>query len=136
MTTTCNKEKLFAAAAALAVGATPAVLFGGAGTSLAGPVPNPSSPGNGTIHVQYTLNPLGLTANILDNKNPPGVTERCHYHSVGTGLTPPIPFDADAFPNGPNVWGSLFIPTMPMGGTWKVTITCDHGGTFTYDATY
>jgi hypothetical protein len=132
---TTYKKKLFAAASAFVAGATPAALFAGAGTGHADALPNPSQNFNGTITVVYTLAPFGLSAVISDNKNPVGVTERCHYHSVGTGGTAPIPFDADTFPNGAE-FSSLFIPTMQLGGTWDVTVSCDHGGQFNYKVTW
>jgi hypothetical protein len=79
--------------------AASALLMLGAGTAHALPNYGFNSP-DGKLFVHYARTAGGLTAVIADFGNPPGQTERCHYHSVGTGATPAIPFDADAFPNG------------------------------------
>jgi hypothetical protein len=127
------KKELLALAAGLAAGMTPAVLFLGAGIGHADA--EPEFQANAHMVVQYSTNPFGLNATIWDGLNPAGVTERCHYHSSGTGQTPPLPFDADAFPNGTEP-ASLFIPGMQLGGTWNVTVTCDHSGPFNFNETY
>ena len=113
--------------------AAPALLMVGAGTAHA--LPGGRFSPDLAMSIYYAGNPFGLTAIIKDSKNPAGQTERCHYHSVGTGATPALPFDAYAFPNGRDN-ASLLIPGIQLGGTWNVTVTCDHGGSFSFDATY
>ena len=114
-----------------ATAAAPAVLFFGAGTAQAlNPV------GNGHIFVSYDTGPLGLIANIRDAWNPAFQTETCSYQSVGTGLTPPIPFYGSAFVNGPANAGAVVIPGIPTGATWNVTVNCPHGGNFSFPETY
>ncbi|MBV9091527.1 MAG: hypothetical protein JO044_16755 [Mycobacteriaceae bacterium] len=130
---TSMKRLASAVGIAAAAVATPAVLLAGAGTAQADASPIANS--NGKVEVIYASNPFGLNASILDATNPANVTERCHYHSNGTGITPADPFDADVFPNGPTPV-NLFIPGIQTGGTWTVTVSCDSGGAFNFPETY
>lgn len=116
----------------LGAAAAPAFLLIAAATAHADA--DPTAQHNGTIFVWYTSNPAGLTAKIEDEGNRSG-TERCHYHAVGIDGTPPLPYDADAFPTG-RAQASLFIPSIRLGGHWAVTVTCDNGGTFNFEETY
>jgi hypothetical protein len=132
MNTTIN-TKLVASAlgAAAAAVAVPAALFFGAGTAQA---LNPAS--NGHLFVTYSTDPLGLVANIRDTWNKVGETETCSYQSVGTGLTPPIPFYGETQVNGPANGGPVVIPGIPTGATWNVTVNCAHGGNFSFSEVY
>ncbi|MBV9091528.1 MAG: hypothetical protein JO044_16760 [Mycobacteriaceae bacterium] len=136
MNTTHNTSKKRLASAvgiAAAAVATPAALLAGAGTAQADAIPDVN--GSPQVEVLYASNPFGLNASIVDGTNPGGVTERCHYHSNGVGTTPSDPFDADVFPNGPTP-ASLFIPGIQTGGTWTVTVSCDHAAPVTFQEIY
>jgi hypothetical protein len=128
-----NTKLVTSAVVATATVVAPALLIMDAGSAHA--VPDGRYSPDLDMSITWAGNPLGLTAIIHDFANPKGQTEHCHYHSVGIGATPPIPFDADAFPNGPEP-ASLFIPVIQLGGRWNVTVTCDQGGSMSFDETY
>jgi hypothetical protein len=130
MNTNINK-KLVAALGVAAAAVAPAVLFFGAGSASA---LAPAS--NGHLFVSYDQGPLGLVANIRDAWNPPGQTETCSYQSVGTGLTPPLPFYGATDVTGPLNSGAVIIPGIPTGATWNVTVNCPHGHTFSFNEVY
>lgn len=132
MNTNIINSKLVASALGVAAAAVaPAVLFFGAGTAQA---LAPAS--NGHMVVTYSQDPLGLVANIRDSWNPLNETETCSYQSVGTGLTPPLPFYGATQVNGPSNDGPVAIPGIPTGATWNVTVNCPRGGTFSFNEVY
>jgi hypothetical protein len=111
------------AAAAVALAAT---LFTGAGTAhAANPVQFTND--NGTLEVIYGGGGLSVFATIVDTTNPPGVTEICHYHSVGV-QPPTLPFDADKLVTGPNPSTPLIILVPLLGDQYSVAVTCNGTG--------
>jgi hypothetical protein len=125
MNTTHNlKKKLVVSAiGAGAAVAAPAVLFLGAGSAQANP------------NVWYDNNLFGTVANIADPVNPAGATELCEYHSNGIAPTPPIPFDAPVELDGATP-SQIQIPGIQTGSHWFVRVSCNVGGTTTFNHTY
>ena len=130
-----KKLRISALAATAAAAAAPALLFAGAGTAQADA--SPIENGSPQLRVVYGGGGLSLFATVFDPNNPQGVTEDCHYHSVGIGTTPPIPFDADAFVTGPNPSAPVVILAPQLGGRWNVTVTCNGtGASASFNETY
>ena len=121
-----KKMRTSALGTAAAAAALPALLFVGAGTAQADA--NPSFWGQNDIAVTYGGGGLDLFVTIQDFNNHGGPLEDCHYHSVGVNTTPPIPFDADAFPNGSDPAAPVVILAPQLGGQWNVTVTCNVTG--------
>ena len=122
-----KKTKLRASAVSAAVAvALPAMLFAGAGTAhAANPVQFTND--NGTLEVIYGGGGLSVFATIVDTTNPPGVTEICHYHSIGVS-PPTLPFDADKLVTGPNPSTPLIILVPLLGDQYSVAVTCNGTG--------
>jgi hypothetical protein len=112
-----------AALAAAAVALAAPALLATAGTAHAAPTPAYHS--NGVIGIRYYDASGGVTAKIWDHDNPDGVTEVCHYASVGAFGW--LPFNADVGLNGRGP-GSVHIPGGPEGKRWTVTVNCDGTG--------
>lgn len=111
------------AAAAVALATT---IFTGAGTAhAANPVQFTND--NGTLEVIYGGGGLSVFATIVDTTNPPGVTEVCHYHSIGV-QPPTLPFDADKLVTGPNPSTPLIIVVPLLGDQYSVAVTCNGTG--------
>ena len=114
------------AVSAAAAVALPAMLFAGAGAAhAANPVQFTND--NGTLEVIYGGGGLSVFATIVDTTNPPGVTEICHYHSVGV-QPPTLPFDADKLVTGPNPSTPLIIVVPLLGDQYSVAVTCNGTG--------
>ena len=128
---TLNAKLVVSAVGVATAAVAPTLLFFGAGTAEA---LNPA--GNGRLTVTYSTDAFGLVANIRDSWNPDGVTETCSYQSVGTGLTPPIPFYGETQVNGPWNGGPVVIPGIQTGATWNVSVNCPNGGNFNFPETY
>jgi hypothetical protein len=111
---------------AAAVTASAAVLFSGAGAAhAANPVQFTND--NGTLEVIYGGGGLGVFATIVDTTNPPGVTEVCHYRSVGVD-PPTFPYDADKLVTGPNPSTPLPVVVPLLGAQYSVAVTCNGTG--------
>jgi hypothetical protein len=111
---------------AVAAAASAAVLFAGAGAAhAANPVQFTND--NGTLEVIYGGSGLGVFATIVDTTNPPGVTEICHYRSVGVE-PPTLPYDADKLVTGPNPSTPLLVVVPLLGGQYSVAVTCNGTG--------
>lgn len=121
------KTKLRApAAGAVAAVALAATLVTGAGTAhAANPVQFTND--NGTLEVIYGGGGLSVFATIVDTTNPPGVTEICHYHSIGV-QPPTLPFDADKLVTGPNPSTPLIVLVPLLGDQYSVAVTCNGTG--------
>lgn len=121
------KTKLRApAAGAVAAVALAATLLTGSGTAhAANPVQFTND--NGTLEVIYGGGGLSVFATIVDTTNPPGVTEICHYHSIGV-QPPTLPFDADKLVTGPNPSTPLIVLVPLLGDQYSVAVTCNGTG--------
>ncbi len=122
-----NKTRMRALAiVAAAAIASAAMLFPGAGLAhAANPVQFTND--SGTLEVIYGGGGLGVFATIVDTANPPGVTEICHYHSVGVE-PPTLPWDADKLVTGPNPSTPLIVVIPLLGAQYSVAVTCNGTG--------
>jgi hypothetical protein len=105
-----------------------AVVFVGAGTARAGTDPTYFYNSDNSMEVIYSGGGLTTYATVVDQRNPEGSTQFCHYHSQGVMGTVAFPYDADVAVTGPHPSAPITIIFQQIGGRYSVNVTCNQTG--------
>jgi hypothetical protein len=103
-------------------------LVASAGTAQAGTDPTYFSNSDGSMEVIYSGGGLTTYATVVDQRNPEGSTQFCHYHSQGVMGTVAFPYDADVAVTGPHPSAPITIIFQQIGGRYSVNVTCNQTG--------
>lgn len=105
-----------------------AALVASTGTAQAGTDPTYFYNSDNSMEVIYSGGGLANYATVVDQRNPEGSTELCHYHSVGVMGTIAFPYDADVAVTGPHPSAPITIIFQAVGGHYSVNVTCNNTG--------
>jgi hypothetical protein len=114
-------------ASAIAAAALALVPFSSAGTAQATD-PTYFYNSDNSMEVIYSGGGLTTYATVVDQRNPEGSTQFCHYHSQGVMGTVAFPYDADVAVTGPHPSAPITIIFQQIGGRYSVNVTCNQTG--------
>jgi hypothetical protein len=114
---------------AAAISATAmAALVASTGTAQAGTDPEYFYNSDNSMEVIYSGGGLTTYATVVDERNPEGSTQFCHYHSQAVMGTVAFPYDADVAVTGPHPSAPITIIFQQIGGRYSVNVTCNKTG--------